>query len=153
MDPATMLGPLDAILTTKLVGVELIKYLLVVLVLANMGTRALAYKKNVQEATDDDAETVSRHPLHAASSIVLMLAAFYFTTYHPHGGTVLSVLVVGMFITDFFEFETRSVDMRKDQPVRRPKGALVASLFVLAYATFQLASGFPAFSDALGTIL
>lgn len=153
MDPATMLGPLDTILTSELLGVELIKYLLVVLVLANMGTRAIAYRTNVEEATDEDAESASRHPLHSASTVILILASFYFTTYHHHGGVVLSTLVLGMFITDFFEFETWSVDMRKDQPVRRPNGALVASLFVLAYATFQLAVGFPAFSDALGTIL
>jgi hypothetical protein len=153
MDPATMLGPLDTVLTTQLLGVELIKYLLVVFVLANMGTRALAYRRNVSRADDEDAERAVHHPLHAATTVVLVLATFYFATWAPHGGTVLAALVLGLFITDFFEVETWSVDIRKDQSPRRPKGALVASLFVLAYATFQLASDFQAFSDTLGIIL
>jgi len=148
-----MFGPLDAVFTTEVLGVELIKYVLVVLVLANMATRALAYKRNVAEAEDDDVETASRHPIHAASTVVLLLATFYYTTYEQHGGVVLSTLVLGMFITDFFEFETRSVDIRKDQAVRRPKGALFASLFVLAYATFQLANEFELFVDALSQII
>src|SRR6056297_1862432 len=126
MDPATMFGPLDAILTTEVLGVILVKYLLVVLVLANMATRILAYQRNVNEAKDDDVETASRHPIHAATTVVLILTTFYYTTYEPHGGVVLTMLVLGMFVTDFFEFETRSVDMRKDQAVRRPNGALFA---------------------------
>lgn len=153
MDPATMFGPLDAILTSEVFGVELVKYLLVVLVLANMATRALAYQRNVSEAEDDDVETASRHPLHAASTVALILATFYYTTYEQHGGIVLSVLVLGMFITDFFEFETRSVDLRKGDAVRRPNGALTASLLVLAYATFQLANEFDAFVQGLSQII
>lgn len=148
-----MFGPLDAIFTAEVLGVELIKYVLVVLVLANMATRALAYKRNVAEAEDDDVDTVSRHPVHAASTVALLLATFYYTTYEQHGGVVLSTLVLGMFITDFFEFETRSVDIRKDQAVRRPKGALFASLFVLGYATFQLVNEFQLFVDTLSQII
>ena len=153
MDPATMFGPLDAILTTEVLGVILVKYLLVGLVLANMATRILAYQRNVNEADDDDVETASRHPLHTATTIVLILTTFYYATYAPHGGVVLTKLVLGMFLTDFFEFETRSVDLRNDGQVRRPNGALTASLFVLAYATFQLANEFDVFVDTLSQII
>lgn len=153
MDPATMFGPLDAILTSTVLGVELVKYLLVVLVLANMATRILAYQRNVSEAEDEDVETASRHPLHTASTIVLILTTFYYTTYEQHGGVVLTMLVLGMFLTDFFEFETRSVDLRKDKAVRRPNGALFASLLVLAYATFQLANEFDVFVQGLSQII
>ncbi|NHN42312.1 hypothetical protein G9C85_11840 [Halorubellus sp. JP-L1] len=148
-----MFGPLDAILTTEVLGVVLFKYLLVVLVLANMATRILAYKRNVNEADDEDATTASRHPLHAATTIALILTTFYYATYAPHGGVVLTMLVLGLFLTDFFEFETRAVDIRKDDHVRRPKGALVASLLVLAYATFQLVNEFALFVDTLSQIL
>jgi len=153
MDPATMFGPLDAILTAELLGVELVKYLLVVLVVANMATRILAYQRNVSEAEDEDVETASRHPLHAATTVGLILTTFYYTTYEHHGGVVLTMLVLGMFITDFFEFETRAVDIRKDDHVRRPKGALAASLLVLGYATFQLVTEFDVFVDSLSQIL
>jgi|AntDeeMetagen134_2_1112570.scaffolds.fasta_scaffold02371_7 hypothetical protein len=153
MDPATMFGPLDAIFTSEVLGVELIKYLLVVLVLANMATRILAYQRNVAEAENEDAESATRHPLHAISTVVLVLATFYYTTYEPHGGVVLSMLVLGMFVTDFFEFEVRDIDIRKEQAVRRPKGALTASLFALAYATFQLVNEFSIFVDSLSQIL
>ncbi len=48
-------------------------------------------------------------------------------TLHHHGGMVLSVLVLGAVITDFFEFESRKVEARRDIPLERPKGAIVAA--------------------------
>lgn len=153
MDPATMFGPLDSLLTAKLMGVELIKYLLVVLAIGNMGTRFMAYRSDVEAADDEDVEAPSWNPVHAASTILLVLATFYYATFEPHGGVVLTMLVLGMFITDFFEYEVRAVDMRKGQALRRPKGALFASLFVLGYATYQLANEFQAFVDAVSTII
>jgi len=49
---------------------------------------------------------------------------------------VLSVLVVGMVIADLFEFEARRVEARREIAIDRPKGSIVASLFVLAYVAY-----------------
>jgi hypothetical protein len=50
---------------------------------------------------------------------------------------VLSVLVLGLFLTDFFEFEARKVEARRDVPLDRPKGSIAAGMLVLAYAGYQ----------------
>ena len=54
-----------------------------------------------------------------------------------HGGMVMSVLVLGAVITDFFEFESRKVEARRDLSLERPKGSLVAAVLVLMYASYQ----------------
>jgi hypothetical protein len=68
---------------------------------------------------------------------VLILGSFYYTTIEHHGGIVLSMLVLGTFLTDFFEFESRKVEARKDEQLERPKAAVIGSLFVFAYAAYQ----------------
>jgi hypothetical protein len=50
---------------------------------------------------------------------------------------VMSVLVLGAVITDFFEFESRKVEARRDIPLERPNGALVAAVLVFMYAGYQ----------------
>jgi hypothetical protein len=50
---------------------------------------------------------------------------------------VLSVLVVGTVLADFFEFESRKVEARNDMTIERPKSALTGSLLVLLYAGYQ----------------
>jgi len=52
---------------------------------------------------------------------------------------VMSVLVVGMVITDFFEFESRKVEARRDLPLDRPKAAIGAWVLALLYVLFQVA--------------
>ncbi len=133
-----MFGPLDQVLAQEVVGgVLAIEYLLLVLVVVNMATRFLAYRNDVKQAEDEDTESLSRYLPHEATNVVLILATFYYTTVEQHGGIVLSMLIIGMFLADFFEFEVREVDVRKDAKPRAPKGALGASVFVLAYAGFQ----------------
>jgi hypothetical protein len=50
---------------------------------------------------------------------------------------VMSVIAVGLFLTDFFEFESRQVEARNDMTFERPKGAVAASLLALLYAGYQ----------------
>lgn len=138
MNPETLLGPLDA-----LSGV--IEPLLVVLVVANVGARFLAHRSHVQQATRGGAKAMTRWLPHEVSNVVLVAASFYYATVEPHGGTVLSTLVLGMVIADFFEFESRKVEARTDEPLDVPKSALAASALVFAYALFQ--AGFFLVSD------
>lgn len=131
MEPfVNLFGPLD-----QLHGV--IEEVILVLVLANFVTRFLAHRRHVKQYEDGGAEAISRYVPHVASNLLLVLASFYFLTVHHHAGIVMSVLVLGLFLTDFFEYESRKVEARREIPLERPKGALVASLFVFLYASYQ----------------
>jgi len=125
--PATLLGPLDALGTV-------IEPLLVVLVVANLGTRLLADRHHRAQAAEG--ESLSRYVPHEASNVLLVLASFYYLTYDYHPGMVLSVLVVSLVIVDFFEFEARAVEARRDDRLDRPKAAIAGSMLVLGYVLY-----------------
>jgi hypothetical protein len=139
MQPSvTLFGPLDTIMGSTGPGdVLLIEYVIVALVLANLVTRQLAHSRHKQQYEAGGAEAINRFPAHLASNIVLVIASFYYTTLAHHGGMVMSMLVLGAVITDFFEFEARKVEARRDIPLERPKGSIVAAMLVLAYAGYQ----------------
>ncbi len=131
MEPLQLLGPLDALGQT-------VEYVILVLVLVNFVTRRLAHGKYVRQAeASDDAEEISRNLFHEATNVLLLLSAFYYATLEPHGGTVMTVLVIGLVVTDFFEFEARRVEARKGDPLDAPKGAIAAAVLVLLYAAYQ----------------
>ena len=116
---------------------DVLPYVVLVLVLANMVTRLLAHRSHVRQADEgDDDDALSRYVPHSATNVLLVLASFAYMIVHPHSGMVLSVLVLGMFIADFFEFEARRVEARNEMPIESPKGALGASVLVLLYAAY-----------------
>lgn len=132
MPPSVMLfGPLDRLLADQ------ITYVLLALALVNLLTRVLAHRRHVSQAESGGAEALSRHPLHVLTNIGLLLGSFYYLTLHHHGGMVMSTLVIGLLITDFFEFEGRKVEARRDMSIDAPKAAVVASGLVVAYAAYQ----------------
>lgn len=126
----TLFGPIDTVIGPY------IEFLLLGLVVLNMGARAIEYERHVQQAAEGP-EAVTRHPIRVATNFLLVIGAFYYTTVHYHGGVVLSMLVVGLFIADIFEYESRMVEARRDIDLERPKGAIAASALVLLYITFQ----------------
>jgi hypothetical protein len=65
-----------------------------------------------------------------------VLGSFYLLSLHHHAGMVLSTLVLGLFLTDFFEFEAKEVELRKDEKLSSPKGAMTASFVVFLYAGY-----------------
>ena len=131
MEPLQFLVPVEA-----LVAVEgTLPYVVLALVVANMVTRLLGHRSHVNEAEAEG--EVSRYVPHVATSLALVLASFAFMIVAPHGGMVLSVLVVGTVLADFFEFESRQVEARNDMTIERPKSALTGSLLVLLYAGYQ----------------
>ncbi|WP_327051507.1 DUF7313 family protein [Halomicrococcus gelatinilyticus] len=129
MQPLSLLGPVDVL--EPVAG-----YLVLALVLVNMGTRWLAFRNYRKQANDEDREEVSRWIPHELSNLLLVLVSFYYLTLHHHAGIVLSTLVLGLFITDFFEVEARSVELRRDVPLDRPTAAMVASFVVFLYAAY-----------------
>lgn len=133
MQPLQFLVPLDGIDAIE----PALKYAIVVLVLVNMVTRILAHRSHVKQADEDDDEALSRYLPHSATTLLLVFASFLFLLIDPHPGTVLSVLVLGLFLTDFFEFESRRVEARsKALELERPKAALGASILVFLYAAY-----------------
>ena len=139
MQPDVILfGPLDTILGREVLGgVLLIEYILFALVLANFGTRLVAHRQHEAQYEAGGAEALTRHPAHVATNVALVVVSFFYMTIAHHGGMVMSVLVLGAVITDFFEFESRKVEARRDIPLERPKGSLVAAVVVFMYAGYQ----------------
>jgi hypothetical protein len=128
VEPA-ILGPIDALLA------PVAEYVVMLLVLANLATRALANRRHREQA-EDGPDALERYRLHEFSNVLLLLGTFYYLTLHHHSGIVLSVLVVGTVLTDFFEFEARLVEARQGMPIEAPKGAIVGSLIVTLYAAY-----------------
>jgi len=124
----TFFGPLDAVVGPYM------EYVLLALVVANLLTRKLANDAHRRQAREDEA--LSRYTPHVLTTWLLVLASLYYTTLHHHAGVVLSMLVVGVFIADFFEFEARRVELREGHPIERPKGAIVIGLVALLYAAY-----------------
>ena len=131
MEPfASLFGPVDALLAPY------IEYVILVLVLVNIGARALEYRSIKKEVREGGVEAVSRSAARVATDILLIVSAFYFTTVEYHAGMVLSMLVVGLVLTDLFEFESRLVEARRDLEIERPKAAIAASVLLLAYSAY-----------------
>ncbi|AFK18530.1 hypothetical protein E6P09_07070 [Haloferax mediterranei ATCC 33500] len=133
MQPLQFLVPLDQLLAVE----PVIAHVALAFVLANFATRFLAHRAHVQQAAKDGDEAVSRYIPHILTTVGLVLASFLFLLVEPHGGMVLSVLVIGLFVTDFFEFEARKVEARNGRSLDRPNGSLAASVLVFLYAAYQ----------------
>ena len=125
-------GPLDVVLA------PVVEYVVLVLVLVNLVTRLLAHRTHRRQA-EAGPEAVRRHRLHELSNGLLVLGTFYFLSLHHHAGIVLSMLVLGTIVADFFEFEARLVEARNDLPIEAPKGAIAGSVLVLAYSGYLAA--------------
>jgi hypothetical protein len=113
-----------------------IAHVVLALVVVNMFTRIRAHSVHERQV-EEGADELSRYLPHSITTIALVLASFAFLLVEPHGGMVMSVLVIGLFLTDFFEFESRQVEARNDMTFERPKGAIAASLLALLYAGYQ----------------
>jgi hypothetical protein len=127
---ASLFGVVDSVLRPY-VGLIILG-----LVLVNMGARAFEYRSIVSQAREGGVDAVTRSPVRVATNYLLLALTFYFTTVEYHAGTVLSVLVVGMVITDLFEFESRLVEIRQDFSLDRPKASIAASVVVLMYISY-----------------
>ncbi len=128
MEPSVAIfGPLDTMLGPYM------EYVLLVLLLANIAARKIEYETIVQQATQGGAEAISRHPFRVWTNVLLVLASFYYLTLHHHSGIVVSMMTVGLLLTDLFEFEARKVEARREIEIEPPKGAMAASVLALLY--------------------
>jgi hypothetical protein len=130
-DLFSLFGPVDAVLAPY------IPYALLVLLLVNMVFRAVEHNQHVRQAEDGGADAITRNTGRVATNFLLVVGSFYYLTVAPHGGMVFSVLFLGVFLTDLFEFESRKVEARRGIPIERPKGAIAASFLSLLYIAYQ----------------
>jgi hypothetical protein len=112
-----------------------IPFAVLVLVLVNMATRHRAHGA-YRDAVEDGAESLSRYRPHAATNLLLLFVSFTYLVVDPHSGMVTTVLVAGVFLSDFFEFEARNVEARNGLEFERPKAAIAASVLTLLYAAY-----------------
>jgi hypothetical protein len=126
----TIFGPLDTF-----VG-PYIEWVVLALVIANLVTRKVASDRYRAQAARGETE-FERESFHNVTMWGLLIASFYYMTLHAHGGLVMSTLVLGLFVTDFFEFEARKVEAREDLTPELPKSSLLVSALVVMYAAYQ----------------
>lgn len=132
MEPfVSLFGPIDAILAPY------IAYVLLALLLVNMVGRILEFRQHQRQAESGDWKNLSRHPIRVGTNVLLVVGSFYYLTVHHHGGMVFSILFLGVFITDLFEFESRQVEVRRGEELDRPFGSIAASVLALLYISFQ----------------
>ena len=98
--------------------------------------RQTGYTAGAETAVDDDTDSLDRYTPHVFTTTGLVILGMLFTLYKPIGGMILMIPVIGLFITDFFEFESREVEARNDMEFERPKAALGVSVLVLIYAAY-----------------
>jgi hypothetical protein len=127
---ASLFGVVDSVLRPY------VALAILVLVLVNMGARAFEYRSIAKQAREGGVDAISRSPVRVATNYLLLFLSFYFATVAFHAGTVLSVLVAGMVITDLFEFESRLVEARQEFTIDRPKASIAASFLVLLYIAY-----------------
>ncbi len=133
MNPLQFLIPLGWVET---VG-PILPMVIFVLVLANMATRLLGHRVHKQQAEAGDTdESLDRYLPHVFTTMALVFLTFLFIVYRPVSGMILAIPVVGLLVTDFFEFESRLVEARNEMPIERPKAGLAVSVLVLVYAAY-----------------
>ncbi|WP_435182886.1 DUF7313 family protein [Halobellus sp. EA9] len=134
MQPLQFLVPIDALESID----GLLPTVVFALVVLNVLTRLLQHNRHERQAEEGDDEAISRWLPHTATTLAMVFASLLYMIVAPHGGMVMSVLVLGVFVTDFFEFESRKVEARsKSKDLERPTAAIGASIFALLYASYQ----------------
>jgi len=131
MDPSvTLFDPLDTFLA------PVIPYVMLVLIVLNIVARGVEFNQIKRQATEGT-EAINRHPIRVATNFLLVVGAFYYLSVERHAGMIVSVLVLAVFITDLFEFESRKVETRQGWDLDRPWGAIGASFFAFLYIAYQ----------------
>lgn len=130
MDPYSLLGPLDLLL-------PYIEEVLLVLVLVNGLTRLVAQRQYRSQYNDGGVDSITQHQVHVASNVALLFGTFYYLTVSFHAGVLLTTFVVGLFLADFFEFEARIAEARRETSLELPKGALAAWGLVFLYVAYR----------------
>jgi hypothetical protein len=132
-----LFGPVDAVLDSHVTEeVLVIEVLLLGLIVVNMVARGLAHRRHRSQAETGDDDALTRHPLHVATNVGLVLGSFYFLTVQQHAGMVTAVIAIFILLTDLFEFESRKVEVRREIGLEPPKAAIGVSVLALLYVGY-----------------
>lgn len=132
MDPLQFLVPLGWV---DAIG-DYLPFAIFVMIVVNAITRHQAHRTHRRNADAADGD-LPRYPPHDVANVGLVLLGVLYVVHHPHGGIILSSLIVTMFVADIFEFESREVEARNEMEMERPKAALAAWGLAFLYAAYQ----------------
>lgn len=130
MDPLQFLVPLGWIETIGPIA----PIGILVLVLANIGTRILENRKQAYQVEQD--EPLTRHPLNTITTMGIVTLGLLFVVYRPISGMIMMIPITGLFVADVFEFEGRQVEANNDLAFEWPKATLFATGLTLIYAMY-----------------
>lgn len=130
MDPLQFLVPLGWIET---VG-PIVPIAILVLVIANIGTRIKENRMQARQA--ENGEPVTRHPLNTFVTMGIVTLGLLFIIYRPVSGMIMMVPIIGLFIADVFEHEGRRVEADNDLDFEWPKATLFSLGLALIYASY-----------------
>ncbi len=130
MDPLQFLVPLGWIET---VG-PIIPIAILVLVVANIGTRIKENRMQVRQA--EAGEEITRHPLNTFVTMGIVTLGLLFIVYRPTSGMIMMLPIIGLFVADVFEFEGRQVEADNDLTFEWPKATLFSLGLALIYALY-----------------
>jgi len=130
MDPLQFLVPLGWIETIGPIA----PIGILVLVLANIGTRILENRKQAYQLEQD--EPLTRHPLNTITTMGIVTLGLLFVLYRPISGMIMMIPIFGLFVADVFEFEGRQVEANNDLAFEWPKATLFATGLTLIYAMY-----------------
>jgi hypothetical protein len=144
MDPLQFLVPLGWIET---IG-PIIPIGILVLVVANIGTRILENRRQAYQAEND--EPLTRHPLNTITTMGIVTLGLLFVLYRPISGMIMMIAIFGLFVADVFEFEGRRVEADNGLEFEWPKATLGATGLTLIYAMYYALT--PLYSPILDMI-
>jgi phosphatidylglycerophosphate synthase len=144
MDPLQFLVPLGWIET---VG-PIVPIAILVLAVANIGTRVLENRRQSWQVEND--EPITRHPLNTFTTMGIVTLGLLFVLYRPISGMIMMIAIFGLFVADVFEYEGRQVEADNDLEFEWPKATLLASSLTIIYAMYYALT--PLYSPILDAI-
>jgi hypothetical protein len=129
---AVPIGALDA------VG-PILPFAILILLVVNLLTRYIQHKNHrVQAAIAEDDAAIRRFAPHSFTTMGAVVLALAYLITAPHGGMIMTALVLAVLFTDLFEYEARLVEARsKSLEISTPTSALGATAVAILYAAYQ----------------
>ena len=112
---------------------------ILVLLVVNLVTRYIQHQNHRVQATlaDDDA-AMRRFAPHSFTTVGTVVLSLLYLITTPHGGMIMTALVLAVLFTDLFEYEARLVEARsKSLEISTPTSALGATTVAILYAAYQ----------------
>jgi hypothetical protein len=112
---------------------------ILVLLVVNLVTRYIQHQNHrVQATLADDDVAMRRFAPHSFTTVGTVVLSLLYLITTPHGGMIMTALVLAVLFTDLFEYEARLVEARsKSLEISAPTSALGATVVAILYAGYQ----------------